>query len=114
MAVVNLIFVAIATAIDARAALAITRALGASPNEVTMGVALAQIASAVLGALVGLPLGVALFSALSPSNNVSAPPWWSLTGLVPATALLAAILTALPARISSRQPVAGILQAEHP
>ena len=112
MATVNLIFVAVATAVDARTSMAITRAVGATPNQVTLGLALAQVTPAVIGALIGLPAGAALFAALSQTNATSGPPWWWLAALVPATTVLAATITAVPARAGARQPIAGILQAE--
>jgi putative ABC transport system permease protein len=43
---------------------------------------------------------------------VSGPPTWQLLAVVPGTALVVAMLTAIPARLGARRPVAGILQSE--
>jgi len=40
------------------------------------------------------------------------PPLWQLLAVVPATVLVVAALTAIPARVSARRPAAEILQAE--
>jgi hypothetical protein len=40
------------------------------------------------------------------------PPLWQLLAVVPGTILVVAGLTAIPARISARRPVAEILQSE--
>jgi putative ABC transport system permease protein len=111
LAVLNAIFTAWATVLDARRPSAVMRALGASSRQVSSGLAAAQVLSALPGAIAGVPLGIGLFDVVGPSG--SAPPsasWAAAT--VAATLLIVAGLTTIPARIAARQPVSGILQAE--
>jgi ABC-type lipoprotein release transport system permease subunit len=113
LAAVNAIFVTWATALDARHSSALARALGATPQQVTAGLSLAQVLPALAGAILGVPGGLALFAALGGGGDgVSGPPTWQLLAVVPGTALVVAMLTAIPARLGARRPVAGILQSE--
>jgi hypothetical protein len=45
-------------------------------------------------------------------DSTTMPPLWQLLAVVPGTILVVAGLTAIPARISARRPVAEILQSE--
>ena len=112
LAGLNALFTAWATVLDARRASAVARALGASPGQVTAGVLAAQVLSAIPGVLAGIPLGIALFSAANSGGITTVPPAWWLVLAALGTLLAVAALTAIPARIGARQPVAGILQAE--
>lgn len=111
LAAVNAIFVTWATALDARHASALARALGATPHEVGTGLSAAQVLPALVGAVLGIPGGLALFAALS-TDEAANPPLWQLLAVVPATVLVVAALTAIPARLGARRPVAEILQSE--
>jgi putative ABC transport system permease protein len=112
LAAVNAIFITRAMVQDARHAVAVTRALGATPQQVTSGLAAAQILPAVAGAIAGIPGGFALFAIASQGGSASQPPAWWLIAVVLGTAATIAALTSVPARIDARRPVAGILRSE--
>ena len=77
LAAVNAIFITQATVQDTRHTSAVTRALGATPQQVTAGLSAAQILPAVAGAVVGIPGGFALFAVASQGGSASQPPaWW--------------------------------------
>ncbi|HET8950097.1 MAG TPA: FtsX-like permease family protein, partial [Solirubrobacteraceae bacterium] len=111
LAAVNAIFVAWATALDARHASALARALGATPQQVAAGLSAAQVLPALAGAILGIPGGIGLLAAVDPDETVL-PPLWQLLAVVPGTVIAIAILTAIPARISARHPAAEVLRAE--
>jgi putative ABC transport system permease protein len=63
------------------------------------------------------PGGIALFAAINAitggdADRATLPPLWQLLAVVLATVLVVAALTAVPARLGSRRPVAEALQAE--
>ena len=111
LAAVNAIFITWATALDARRSSALARALGATPQQVSAGLSAAQVLPALTGAILGIPGGLALIAAVDP-DATTIPPLWQLVAVVPGTILLVAGLTAIPARLASRRPVAEILQSE--
>jgi putative ABC transport system permease protein len=111
LAAVNAIFITWATALDARHASAVARALGATPQQVTAGLSAAQLLPALAGAIIGIPGGIALFAAVGDSTTL--PPLWQLLAVVPATLLAVAGLTTIPARLGARRPVAAVLRSEH-
>jgi putative ABC transport system permease protein len=110
LAAVNAIFITWATALDARHSSALARALGATPQQVSTGLSVAQVLPALVGAGLGIPGGIALFAAVGESNTV--PPLWQLLAVVAGTVLVVTALTALPARIGGRRPVADVLRSE--
>jgi hypothetical protein len=112
LAAVNAIFVAWATALDARHSSALARALGATPQQVSAGLLAAQVLPALTGALLGIPGGIALVAVVDPDPATPIPPLWQLLAVVAGTVLVIAALTAIPARISGRRPVAEILRSE--
>jgi ABC-type antimicrobial peptide transport system permease subunit len=112
LAAVNAIVVTWATALDARHSSALARALGATPQQVSTGLSAAQVLPALVGAGLGIPGGLGLFAALGGGGDGVATPLWQLLAVVPVTVLVVAGLTAIPARISARRPVAEILQSE--
>ena len=112
LAVLNAIVTAWATVLDARHSTALARALGASPRQVSAGLAAAQVIPALPGAIVGLPLGIGLFAAASASGHVVVPPAWWLAGIVVGTVVVVAGLTTIPARIGIRLPVSVALGQE--
>ena len=107
----NAIFIAWSTVVDARHTSALERALGATPQEVSAGLSAAQVLPALAGSILGVPGGILLFNAVSPTRSAHVPPGWILAVLV-GTPLLVALLTAIPARLGGRRPVAEILRAE--
>ncbi len=113
LAAVNAIFVTWATALDARHSSALARALGATPQEVSTGLSAAQVLPALVGAVLGIPGGLALFSALGGGGDGVATPLWQLLAVVPVTVLVVAVLTAIPARLGARRPAAEVLASEH-
>jgi putative ABC transport system permease protein len=110
LAALNVIFTTWATVLDARRSSALMRALGARTRQVSSGLVVAQVLSALPGAIVGIPLGLVLFKAAV--NGGSAPPPLWLVATVLGTLAVMAGLTVIPARIGARQPVAEVLQAE--
>ncbi len=113
LAAVNVISVTWATALDARHSSALARALGATPQQVSTGLSAAQVLPALVGAGLAIPGGLALFAALGGGGDgVTGPPLWQLLAVVPVTVLVVAVLTAIPARLGARRPVAEILQSE--
>jgi ABC-type antimicrobial peptide transport system permease subunit len=111
LAAVNAIFITWAAALDAKHASALSRALGATPQQVSTGLSAAQVLPALAGAAMGIPGGLALVAAVDP-DSATMPPLWQLLCVVPATALVVATLTAIPARVSARRPVAEVLRSE--
>src|SRR5262249_40223599 len=63
LAAVNAIVLTWATALDARHSSAVSRALGATPKQVSAGLSAAQVLPALAGAALGIPGGIALFAA---------------------------------------------------
>ncbi|MBB5079541.1 FtsX-like permease family protein [Nonomuraea endophytica] len=111
MAVVNIVAFTWTIAMEARPSLAVARTLGATPGQVSAGLSIAQLLPCLPGAAVGVPLGIGVFSALSPGNAVVAPLPWMLVAAL-ATLLVTAALTALPAHLAARRPVVPVLSAD--
>ena len=111
LAAINAIFITWATALDAKHASALARALGATPQQVSTGLSAAQVLPALAGAALGIPGGLALFNAVS-SDQTANLPLWQLLAVVPVTVLVTAALTTIPARLGARRPAAETLQAE--
>jgi ABC-type lipoprotein release transport system permease subunit len=113
LAAVNAVFVTWATALDAKHSSALARALGATPQQVSSGLSVAQVLPALVGAALGILGGLALFAATGGGDDgVTGPPLWQLLAVVPGTVLVVATLTTIPARLGARRPTAEILQAE--
>ncbi|HTZ24558.1 MAG TPA: FtsX-like permease family protein [Streptosporangiaceae bacterium] len=114
LVVLNAVCTAWATVLDAMHTSALVRALGATPRQVTEGIAAAQVLPAVPGALLGIPLGILLFVAANGGGAVATtapPPLW-LAGAVLGTLAGIAVLAAIPALAGARRPVSPILQSE--
>jgi ABC-type lipoprotein release transport system permease subunit len=113
LAAVNAIFVTWATALDAKHSSALARALGATPQQVSTGLSAAQVLPALVGAVLGIAGGLALFAALGGGGDgVTGPPLWQLLAVAPVTVLVMAVLTTIPARLGARRPPAEALQVE--
>ncbi len=110
LSAVNTVFVTWATVADSRQAAALTRALGASPSQVAAGLAIAQVLPTVIGAVVGVPAGLALFAAVD-SDPGRAPLSWQMIAVAVGIVVVVAALTAGPARVAARRPAAEVLQA---
>jgi hypothetical protein len=111
LAAVNAIFITWATALDARHSSALARALGATARQASAGLSTAQVLPALAGAVLGIPGGLALIAAVDP-DSTTMPQLWQLLAVVPGTVLVIAALTAVPARIGARRPIAEILRSE--
>ena len=105
LTVLNAICAAWAIVLDARQASALARALGASPQQVTAGIAAAQVLPAVPGALLGVPLGIWLFATAAQGTGVVIPPARWLAAAVLGTLAAVAVLAAIPARVGARRSV---------
>ena len=111
LAVLNAIVTAWATVLESRRSSALTRALGASPRELTAGLVAAQLLPALPGAVIGIPLGIGLFAIANGGGTQAMviPPAWWLVAAVLGTMIVIAALTAIPARMGARQPIAPVL-----
>jgi putative ABC transport system permease protein len=113
LAAVNAAFVAWTTAIDSRRPLAIARSLGATQEQVTAGLLVAQMLSGVAGALLGIPAGLWLVAHFNNSPQPAPTPSpLALAAITLGATLAIAALASVPARIIARRPTAAILQAE--
>jgi ABC-type antimicrobial peptide transport system permease subunit len=112
LAALNAVFTAWATVLDARHATALTRALGATPRQVSAGLAAAQVVPALPGVLIGIPLGIGLFLAANGNSSASAPPAAWIAAAALGTLVVVAALTSIPARIGLRTPVSEALGQE--
>ena len=111
-AAVNAILITWATMLDARHSSALARALGATPQQVTIGLSSAQVLPALIGALLGIPGGIGLVAAVGHGETLTIPPsWWLIVTVLAITAGVAAI-TMVPAWLGTRHPAAEILQSE--
>ena len=112
LAAVNAIFIAWTTVLDARHSAALARALGATSQQITTGLTTAQLLPALVGVLLGIPGGIALYNNPSHTGATALPSaFWTVATTV-LTLLAIAALTAVPTRIGARRAVADVLQAE--
>jgi len=113
LAAVNAILITWATVLDARHTAALARALGATPQQVSAGLSAAQVLPALIGALLGIPGGIALYSVVSKDGApVTLPPLWWLVATVLGIAVAVAVITVVPAWLGTRRPVGDVLQSE--
>jgi putative ABC transport system permease protein len=112
LASVNAIFTTWASVIDAQRPNALARALGATPGQVSAGLTGAQLLPGVAAACLGIPAGLALYAVAGGHVADAAPPLAWLLAVVPGTLLVVALLTAIPARIGARRPVAEVLRSD--
>ena len=104
--------------LDNRHSSALARALGATPRQVSVALAAAQVLPALAGAVLGIfPGGFGLFAAINvltggDRHRATLPSPGQLLLLVVGTALVVALLTAVPARLGGRRPVSEVFQAE--
>ena len=112
LAALNAIFTTWATVIDAQRPTALARALGATPRQITAGLATAQLMPGVLAACLGIPLGLALYGVAGGHVEQASPPLLWLAAVIPGTLIAVAVLTAIPARIGARRPVADVLRSD--
>jgi ABC-type antimicrobial peptide transport system permease subunit len=112
LAAINALVITWTTAVDSRRQLAVARALGASPLQVSAGLSTALLLPALPGAIAGIPFGLLLVKAVSHGSITTVPPTaWLVGGVIGSLAVMAA-LSAIPARVWARRPTAEILQSE--
>ena len=112
LAAVNAIFIAWTTVLDVRHSAALVRALGATSQQITTGLTTAQLLPALVGVLLGIPGGIAIYNNPNHTGPTMLPPaFWTVATIV-LTLLTIAVLTAVPTRIGARRAVAEILQSE--
>lgn len=117
LSAVNTVIVASFAARDSAANHARLRAIGFTPRQSVTALITSQAAVALVAALAGLPLGVAVFRlAYAAANGDTAgaqlpPVMWLAAALLSVT-LIAGILSSLPARIIARRSIAGLLSYE--
>jgi putative ABC transport system permease protein len=112
LSALNAITATWATVLDTRHTSALSRALGATPRQVSLGLVAAQVIPAVPGAIAGVPLGILLLAAANSGNAVSSPSAWWLAAAVVGTLAAVAAIAYLPAWLGTRQSAASVLQAE--
>jgi putative ABC transport system permease protein len=111
LAAVNATVIAWTTALDARHTAALARALGATSDQITTGLAAAQLIPALIGALLGIPGGIALYD-IPKTGGTTLPSPLSLLTLVVVILAVIAALSVIPTRIDARRSVAEALRAE--
>jgi ABC-type antimicrobial peptide transport system permease subunit len=113
LAAINAILITWATVLDARHTSALARALGATPQQVSAGLSAAQVLPALVGALLGIPGGIALVSLVNQDGKtLTLPPLWWLVDTVLGTAAAVAAITVVPAWLGTRRPASEVLQAD--
>lgn len=112
LAAVTVTFSAWATVIDAQRSTALARALGATPGQVSAGLAAAQLLPSLAAACLGIPAGLGLFELAGGHLSEARPPLMWLLAVVPGAVLTVAAVTALPALIGARRPVAEVLRSD--
>jgi putative ABC transport system permease protein len=111
LAAVNALLLTYATVLDARRSSALSRALGATAMQVSLGLAVAQMLPALAGAILGPPLGILLYGAVKHGSTMTYPPAWWLACVVIATPLAVGVLTLIPSRAAARADIAPVLQS---
>jgi putative ABC transport system permease protein len=110
LAAVNAFFIAWTTALETRYPAALARALGATPQQVTIGLTAAYLAPALVGALLGIPGGIVVYDLAKHGGPTTFPAAGPLIAMVVMTLAVIGVLTAIPTRIGARRPVADVLQ----
>lgn len=66
----------------------------------------------IIPALIGVHTGLLLVLALSGNTATVYPSAWVLPAVIPATAIAITAITALPARLTARKPIAQTLRSD--
>ena len=112
LAAINAIFTTWSTVIDAQRPTALTRALGATPWQISAGLTAAQLIPGLLAACLGIPVGLGLYQAAGGHLEEAAPPLWWLLAVIPGTLIVVGLLTAIPARIGATRSPAEVLRSD--
>lgn len=110
LATVNATFISWTTALETRYPAALARALGATPEQVTIGLTVANLTPALVGALLGIPGGVVVYDLAKHGGSTMLPSAVTLLVMVTAMLVVLGVLIAIPTRIGSRRSVADVLQ----
>ncbi|MGC4876378.1 FtsX-like permease family protein [Micromonospora sp. DT43] len=108
LALLNTIVSTWTAVLDTRHPLAVARALGATPVQAGVGLAVAQLLPAVPGVAAGIPLGIGLY--LFFDGERYPPAAWTLSTAF-GVLLAVALVTAIPAVAAARRPVADTLRS---
>jgi len=116
LALVNAVLIAWTTALDNARNSALARALGATPRQVTIGLAFASLLPALLAVGIGIPAGFAAYSvAAAAAGGAEGDPAPAVAGLLAlplVTLLVVAVLTAVPSHLAGRRPAIDALRAD--
>jgi putative ABC transport system permease protein len=112
LAAITATFTAWATVIDAQRSTALARAVGATPRQISAGLATAQLLPALAAACLGIPAGLLLYQVAGGHLSEARPPLLWLLAVIPATLTAVAAVTAIPARIGARRSIADTLRTE--
>jgi putative ABC transport system permease protein len=116
LALVNAVLVAWTNALDNARTSALARALGATGRQVTGALTVAGVLPALAAVAVGIPVGFAVYSAAdAAAGGAGGGPTPGAVGLLlllPATALLVGLFTAIPSRRASRRPAIDALRTD--
>lgn len=112
LAAVNAVVIAWTTALETRHSAALARALGTTPQQITAGLCVAQLLPALLGTLLGILGGIAIYHGPKPGGQATLPSALWLATIIVSILVTIGILTAIPTRIAARRPVVETLQAE--
>jgi putative ABC transport system permease protein len=112
LAAINAIFTTWTTVIDARRPTALSRALGATPWQISVGLTAAQLIPGLIAACLGIPVGLGIYQAAGGHLQEASPPLLWLLAVIPGTLIVVALLTALPARIGASRSPAEVLRSD--
>ena len=112
LAAVNAAFIAWTTVLDTRHPAAVARVLGATPQQITSGLSMTQMFPALLGSLLGIPGGIALYEIPKTTGTTVLPSTLSLVALVVMMMVVIAVFIAVPTRIGARRSAVQVLQSE--
>jgi putative ABC transport system permease protein len=113
LATINAIIVATFAARDAARNHAVLRAVGATPRQTVIALVVSQLGACAVAVVVGIPLGLGLWSLMEggdlPEVGVSTSSLLLVAVVVP---VAFAAIVSVPARLLARQPVAPLLTYE--
>ncbi|MCT2582124.1 FtsX-like permease family protein [Actinophytocola gossypii] len=108
LALLNAVVTTWTAVLDARRPLAVARTLGATPAQAGLGLGVAQLLPAIPGVAAGIPVGLGLYTIVGPGELRYPPDSWLLATAL-GVLLVGAALTAVPAMVAARRPVADAL-----
>jgi len=109
LAIVNTTFIAWTAVLDSRHSSALIRAVGATADQVAVGLCVAQAVPAMIGTVLGIPVGILVHTVLRHGDLV-VPFWWMLVAVVLGALLGVNVLTGLSARVSRHASIVQDLQ----